>query len=194
MAQMKKAKSVTLKAVASSSENARHSSDAGVSTGTEAVKEFLASGADEAKKAQEKFLGIGRESAEHFSRSADATARSLNEAVSLSRENVEAAVECGNAAADIVRSMSTELLAYANSAFSENVETSKRVFGCRTINDWFDLQNDLFRTNVDLVINQTLKLSELSFKLAMDTAEPMNERLTVATNKLAQTFASAQAE
>src|SRR4051812_18102453 len=106
-------------------ESTRSSAENVVKIGANAVKDLLSSSADEAQKAQEKVFAMGREGAQNFAKSADVVTKALHEGIALSRDNLEACVECSNMAAELVKSVSEECFEYANRSFSENMEASK---------------------------------------------------------------------
>lgn len=181
-----KARSSALSAV----ETTRHSAENIVRVGTDAMKEFIAASAQETQRAQEKLFSFSRDSAQSWTSSADTAARSLNEAVNLAKDNIEACTECGDAASKVARIFNTESYAFANQLFSENVESSKEIFQCRTVNDFVEMQNKLFRTNVDAMFNQSLRFSELFFQFLTETAEPINERMADATERFSKSMAA----
>lgn len=171
-------------------ESTRSSAENVVKIGGKAVKEFMATSADEAQKAQEKVFEMGREGAENFAKSADAVTKALYEAISLSRDNIETAIECGNMTASLAKDVSSEVFEYANKAFSDNVELSKEAFACRTINDMFELQNRLVKNTIDNFFNQSVKLSGMVFEYTTEALEPINERVAQATEKFSKNLAA----
>jgi len=186
-ASINKAAQATLSAV----ESSRNSAENVVKISTEAMKEFFANGAEETQKAHEKVFAMGRESAEQLAKGADASAKMINEVISIGRENIDACVECGNIAAGITKTISTELFNITNDLFTENLEVSKEIFSCRTFNDLFELQARISKDNIDSMFNATMKISELCFQFATETAEPINERVAEATERFSRTLAAA---
>jgi phasin family protein len=154
------------------------------------VKEFIATSADEAQKAQEKAFAIGREHAENFAKSADAVTKALYETIAMGRDNIETAIECGNMTAALAKDVSSEVFEYANKAFSDNVELSKDFFACRTINDMFELQNRLVKSSIDNFFNQSVKLSGMVFEYTTEALEPINERVAQATEQFSKSLAA----
>lgn len=167
-----------------------HSAESAVKFGTEAVREFVASGSEEAKKAQEKMFAMTREGAEHVSRTAEAASKTLNDTINAGRDNVEAALECASTLANMAQAFSAECCSYANAAFSTNVELSKDVFACRTMNDWFDLQSRMTKANLDQFFNQSARFSEMAFQYASEVTEPLNERVAEATERFTKAMAA----
>lgn len=172
-------------------ESGRESVESVVKISGNAVKDLLSNSASEAQKAQEKVFEMGRESAEQISKSADAMTKSLYEAISMSRDNVEAIVECGNLTASLAKDISSELVEYANKAFSDNVEISKNIFACRTINDMVDLQTKIMKSSFDSLFNQSSKLTGMLFEYSTEALEPINERVSQATEQFSKTLSNA---
>lgn len=169
-------------------ESTRNSAESVVKISSSAVKDLLANGASEAQKVQEKAFEMGREGAEQISKSADAMTKSLYEAISISRDNVETLVECGSLTASLAKDVSSEMIEYANKTFSDNVEISKSVFACRTINDMVDLQNKIVKSSLDSFFNQSSKLTGMFFEYSTEALEPINERVSQATEQLSKTL------
>lgn len=181
-----KGKEAALKAV----ETTRDATDKVVSLGAEAVKELWETGTKEARNTQEKVLAYSRESSRNIAKTTDTAARNFSEALEISREQAEALVESGNVAADYARKIAEEFYAYANKSFAASVEHSKDLFSCRTLNDVVELQNRAFIANVDALFNQSVKLSELAFKLTTEVAEPVQVRASKASDRINRALAA----
>lgn len=180
----------TAKSALSSVESTRNSAENVVKIGANAVRELFASSAGEAQKAQEKAFAIGREGAASFAKSADAVTKLMYEAVSLSRDNVEAAIECSNITANFAKDLSEQLAEYANGAFTSQMELSKEAFSCRTINDVLELQNKFIRSALDGFFGESLKMSEKLFEYTSEALEPVNERIAQAGDQISKALAS----
>ncbi len=169
-------------------ESTRESAENVVKISSNAVKDLLANSASEAQKAQEKAFEMGRESAEQLSKSADAITKSLYEAISMSRDSVDAAIECGNLTASLAKDLSSELVECANKAFSDNIELSKNIFACRTINDMVDLQTKVVKNSLDNFFNQSGKITSMLFEYSSEAIEPINERIAQATEQFSKSI------
>jgi phasin family protein len=148
-----------------------------------AVKDFMAAGAGEAQKAQEKAYAMGRESAEKMAQSAEVVNKLMSEALAMSRENIEACIECSNMTASLARDMGNEALDASNKAFSDSVEMSKEAFACRTFNDFFELQNRAAQNAIESFFEQASKLSSMFFDYSGEALEPINERMAQASKQ-----------
>lgn len=133
----------------------------------------------------QQFSGQG---AEQLAKASSAASKSMNDAIELSKENAEAVIESSNIAAGASKTVGAELFNYANKAFSQNVEISKELFACRTLNDMFDLQSRVMKNNLDGFFSESVKLSELMFEAANNAAEPIQERIQDAAERVNKTL------
>lgn len=182
-----KATKATLTAV----ESSRSSAENMVKMSTDSAHEWIASGAEELQKAQEKLFAVGRETAANISRSAENASEAINEAIEQCKDNIEAALEVSNLAITMSKTISSETISFANELFAENVENSKELFTCRTAADLFEIQTRAVKSTLDSLFNQSLKLSEMFFEFASETAEPINERVAVAAERITKSFSNA---
>ena len=140
--------------------------------------------------AQEKLKTIAREAAEQISKTAGNTNRALNEAAILGRENTQAAIEVSNIAVTVSKELAAELISYTNKLFSQNVELSKQILTCRTLNDMFDLATRITKTNLEGFFTESVKISEMAFQCATDVSEPLNERVSETTERLTKAISA----
>jgi phasin family protein len=169
-------------------ESTRTSAENVVKIGSRAAKDFLQNSAGEAQKAQDKILSMSRDGAAQFAKSADAVTKALYETIGTSRDNLEAVVECSNVAAALAKDVSAELMEYANKGFTETVEVSKELFSCRTINDLMELQSRVMKSAMDSAFAQSSRLSNLLFEYSAEALEPINERVSQATEQFSKTL------
>ena len=158
-----------------------------VSQGTKAVEQAIANSAEEAKKVQEKVLEFSREGAERLAESVDAAAKNFSDVVEIGKENFEAVVESANIASKIAKEIGQEISEFSNNIVSENLKAFEDFLACKTVNDFFNLQSNLIKNNVDAYFNQALKISEMSMEFSK-AAEPVSERVAVTTEKLSKTI------
>ena len=144
----------------------------------------------DASSAQDKLSSFTREAAEQLAKTTSTTNRAAAEAMELSRENVEAMVEATNISVSVSKELGAELVTYMNKMFSQNVELSKQILSCRTLNDMFDLSSKLMKTNLDGFFSESVRMSEMLFQCATDVSEPLNERMTETTERLTKAMAA----
>lgn len=158
--------------------------------GSEAVRNFLSAGTEEAQKTHEKVLSIGRESVDKWSETADKTARSMSEVIAIGKDHVDALMESSKIATDLGRDLQGNFISEVNALFAENVELSKELLACRTLNDLVEIQNRAVQTNLSRFFNHSARLTEAWFKLATDATDPLNAQVTQVANRLNKTINS----
>jgi hypothetical protein len=154
------------------------------------MKNIMSKGARESRDTQGKLLEMSRESMAQFAKGSEKATESINEAIAQGRSTMEACIECTNLTSDMAKSFTNEMFRYTNEAFSENIEISKDIFTCRTINDVLELQNKMMRNNVDNFFNESLRLTEMFFDYASEASEPLNERIAEATERFSKSVAA----
>lgn len=159
--------------------------------GADAMLDLFSTSKGDAADAKKHLVHMGQEGAAQLAKSADAASRSLNEMFSVGKENMDTCVTCGNIAVGATKSLGAEWFSYANQSFSQNVELSKELFGCRTLNDMFDLQSKMMKVNLDSFFSESVKMSELAFQCATEVSEPLNERISETADRLSKTLAEA---
>lgn len=139
---------------------------------------------------QEKLAAFARESSEQLSRIGQGSNRAAAEAVELSQENIETLTEVTNIAVTIAKELMAEAIGYMNRQFAQNVELSKQVLSCRTLNDMFDLATRITKSNLDAFFSESVKISEKLFQCANDVSEPLNERMSETTERMSRAMSA----
>jgi hypothetical protein len=158
--------------------------------GGEGLKKILSDSSSKTQQAQEQIVKISREGAEKISKATDAATRGINEAVQGSYNIVEAAIESSSVVADSVQAFASEVLRFANESFSDNMDITKEIFNCKTVNDVLDMQDKLMNNNIDSFFNESNRMHDMLFRFVADVSEPFNQQLIAASQKLAKVSAS----
>jgi hypothetical protein len=160
------------------------------SIGADTLKDLFSNTAEEAQKAHAKVFAVGREGTEAVSRTLDAMTRTLNDLVSLSRENVDVVLEVGNIVSDISRTANAELVKSANGNFSDNLDIFNEIFSCRNINDALELNNKWVSVNIDNFFAQSARFADIFFQFANEASEPMNDHFLESAERLSKSLAA----
>lgn len=153
------------------------------------AKEAYSTAKNEVKRVQDKAVAITNKSADYVTRSADISAKFMNEAGIAAQENLEACMEASQISADHANRIGESIMSYANESISRNVDLSKELFACRTASDVFELQSRFMQNNMDRFFNQTAKLSEMMFTASSKSAEPISERMAEAAQRMQKVLA-----
>lgn len=174
----------------SAAETTRKSAQNVVNISANAMRDMLSGSSTGMRDTQERMMEMSREGMENFSKSADACTRMMTEAMSIARGNVDACVESCNITANVAKDMGNEMAEAYNRAFSDCVEITKEAFNCRTINDMVELQNKAFRSFMDNYFAQSSRICNMVFECCTDAMEPINERVTEASEQMSKAMAA----
>lgn len=122
-----------------------------------------------------------------FSNITEKANESLNKAITGGSETIQVAIECGNKATAISKSINAEISKLANNAIAQNTQAFKQLLSCKTATDFVNLSNSLIRTQADGAYSTGLKLVELTSQFTK-VAEPLNVHIASATKALTKNF------
>lgn len=125
---------------------------------------------------------------------ADLTARSqgaveksqkmFGEIAEFNKGNVEAFVESSRIAARGFETMGQDAVAYAKSSFEGMTQALKTLSTVKSPTEFMKLQADYARSAFDAMVAQTSKSTEATLKLAGEVAQPISNRVAVASDKM----------
>ncbi|MEG3087873.1 phasin family protein [Sphingomonas sp. PB4P5] len=117
----------------------------------------------------------------------DANAKStqaLAEINEFGKGNIEAMVESGKIAAKGVEAFGQDSADYGRRQFESATAALKSLSSVKSPTDFFKLQSDYFRASFDSLVAQTSKNTETVLKLAGEVAQPIQNRVAVAVEKV----------
>ncbi len=126
-----------------------------------------------------------------FGRVGDNASRSMKELAALGSEHMQTMSECASTTAGVAKDMSQELLQAANNLFTDHMELTKAALSCRNMDDMMELQGKASRLAMETMFNESLRLSELAFKYAVDIAEPVQQSLASAGERMTKIVSKA---
>tara|TARA_R110002167_G_scaffold16681_1_gene64788 strand:+ start:619 stop:1125 length:507 start_codon:yes stop_codon:yes gene_type:complete len=100
------------------------------------------------------------------------------------KDNVEAVVAASTAYTKGMEAIAGEWMAFTKSAMEQNMTNAKAVMGAKTMQEMMDLQAGFAKSSFDGFVAQSTKVSEMAAKVAQDTLEPINARVTTAMGKM----------
>lgn len=108
----------------------------------------------------------------------EAFQHSVERAVELNKENVEAFVESMTAATKGLEVLNGESLAFAKHVFEDGVKAGKAMMAVKSPQEFFTLQGEYTRSVVDQFVNQATKVNDLSMTALKNAYAPINDRVT----------------
>lgn len=110
--------------------------------------------------------------------SLEAFKTSIERAVEMNKENVEALVECMTAATKGIEILSGESLSFVKQVISDSVKASKEMFSVKSPQEFMTKQSDFSRSVFDQFVNQATKVNDLGMTAMKNAYAPINERVT----------------
>jgi len=108
----------------------------------------------------------------------------FGEIAEFNKGNVEAFVESSRIAARGFEMMGQDAVAYAKSSFEGMTQALKTLSTVKSPTEFMKLQADYARSAFDAMVAQTSKSTETTLKLAGEVAQPISNRVAVASEKM----------
>jgi phasin family protein len=139
---------------------------------------------NEAKQAADRFQAVFGDVNERAKTAIERNSRVAEELTELTKGNVEAIVASTKVAAKGVETLGQELAEFSRKSFEDASAAMKGITDIKSPTDFFRLQSDFARSQFDLMVAETSKLSETMIKLAGQAAEPITGRYSVAAERV----------
>ncbi len=114
----------------------------------------------------------------------------IEELADVQRANLEAAFAAGTKAMKNVETLSAEMLAFNKKAMEEGVANAKKLFECKTVQEVVELQTDLACAQLEAMLEQGTKMTDLALRMAGEVAEPAQARFGETVEKLGKPLAA----
>ena len=137
-----------------------------MNTATEKTQAFFSGFTDRTKGAVEK------------------STQAFEEMNAFGKGNVEAIVESSKIAAKALETVGQDVAEYAKASFESSTAAFKTLASATSPTEFFKLQSDFARTAFDTMIAQSSRSTEKMLKLAGEIAQPISNRVAIATDKI----------
>ncbi|MEQ9557800.1 MAG: phasin family protein [Rhodospirillales bacterium] len=156
----------------------------------ETVETVVTAGAEVAAKGVEKAVTIGQEQVTAAVKAGGQVFKTYEDAVTYGKENVDAFVQANNIMTKGMQDLNKVLFAMAQKNVEETVDLTKKMFGCKSVDDVVKLQSSLLKTNYSKAFDESRKISDMAVKLAEEAAAPIASRMTVTVEKVTKPIAA----
>jgi phasin family protein len=106
------------------------------------------------------------------------------EAVAFNKANVEALVEAGKVAYSGAQTATKDAVELTRKNWDANVAHGKALTAVKTPTDFFKMQGDFARAQMDAAVAQTSKSTEFTLKLFGEIMQPIQNRYAVAADQI----------
>ena len=92
-------------------------------------------------------------------------------------DNLNSTLQAFNALAKSSEEISKAYFSFAQNTIENNIAAAKSLFSARNAQEVFDLQSKTAKSNIDSLINESTKLSQLSIDAANKAMQPIQNRI-----------------
>lgn len=110
--------------------------------------------------------------------------KSVEEMVEFSKGNLEAVVASGRVAAKGAQEIAKYSAEYGRKSIEEATSTAKRFAAVKSPTEFFALQSEVAKSNLDAMVGEASKFSESYLKLLGEIVQPIQNRVAVAVEKV----------
>lgn len=155
--------------------------------GKETAEKAMKAGTEVMTKAYDQALSAAKDTVQ---KTFPQAAARFEELAGLQRANLEAVFAAGTTAVKNTETLSEEVLAYNKKAMEEGVASAKKLMECKTMQDVVELQTDLACAQLESMLAQGTKFTDLALKMAGEFVGPMQARLGETVEKLVKPLAA----
>jgi phasin family protein len=116
--------------------------------------------------------------------------KAYDELSRLSQGNLEAVVAANQVLAKGAEEISKEIFGIAQTSFENAASAAKALLGAKTLTDVIELQNSVAKSTLESFLANSAKLSELTFKVTSEAAQPFKARVDATIEQLGKPLAA----
>ena len=133
-------------------------------------------GAETARDLLGKASDVAGRTTSQFQRALGLTGDAQGDVMNQTRQNMDVIVQCGSVLADGAQSFWREWLGLAQEVATRNADAVNTLMRSRSLPDFYATQSTMLKDNVELLLNRSVKLSELSARTADDAVRKLTSR------------------
>lgn len=158
--------------------------EAAVAVGQQAVEAAVAAGKEtvDAVKAGTAAATKGYDEAvaatkANVEKASEAAFKGYDDIKGQGKDNLDAVVRANSVLAKGVETLGQEMIGFATASVAAQVAAAQALAGAKTFQVVIELQNTYARASFDQFVAESARLSELTLKVASETAEPLQARV-----------------
>ena len=163
----------TAKSTTAATANAVKQIEEVVAVHKETIESVGKVGVDVASQSVDKAVSLTREQVEAAVAAGSAAFKGYEDILEFSRDNVEALVKSSTVVARGVQDLSKSFVSLAQTSIDESVAVGKALFGAKTLKEVIDLTTSSAKSNFDKLVAESTRFSQVSAKLAEEAVAPL---------------------
>lgn len=128
---------------------------------------------------------------EQLGRASAGLFRGYGEIASFNQNNVEALMQAGSIFVRGAEDLGKLWIDMTQRSLEDSAALAKAMAGARSLQDVASVQNDLARSILDGFLNESLRMSEVSARVASEAAAPIQARVNAALERMVKRPAAA---
>ncbi|MBB3265306.1 phasin family protein [Azospirillum sp. OGB3] len=145
-------------------------------TAAEATQRGADTASDMMGKATQVAGQVAGQTTDQLNRMMGLSAEAQGEVAQQARENMDVMTQCGSVLMDGMQSIMREWMGFAQEAMARNAEGVNAMMRSRSVQDLYAAQSSMVKDEMELLLNRSVKISELSAKTANDAVRRLNAR------------------
>lgn len=160
--------------------------EAAVAAGKETVETVVKASAEATNRGYEQAIAMTKEQVEAAFEAGSEAFRGYEDFIALGKDNVDAVINSGTVLAKGLQDVNKMWLGLAQASVQDSVAATKAVIGCKSVPEALGVQMDLAKTNYTKLVVENRKMTDMSAKLAEAAIAPLAKRVTVTVEKFAK--------
>jgi len=117
---------------------------------------------------------VANQTTQQFGRVFNLQAKASEEVATRTQQNLDVLLQTSSLLAEGFQSVLREWMNYTQSALQRNIDGMNTIMRARTMQDLLAAQSDLLNAEVQLLLNSSVKVSEVTARVANDAAQKIN--------------------
>lgn len=113
--------------------------------------------------------------------------RTYEDSLRATKESVDEALKSGATFARGLQDIGKAVLGLTQASIEEGVSASKKIIAAKTMHEMVEAQTDLAKSNLDRMMAEGARLSEMTAQLYREALAPIAARVTASVDKLVKT-------
>ncbi|MBF0324050.1 phasin family protein [Magnetospirillum moscoviense] len=158
--------------------------ESAVKVGQEAAQKVVAAGQETIDTA----VKAGQEAAQKAQAVAEkaqaAALKSYEDAQVSTKDGIDAVIKSSEILTSGLQEITQAVVSLTQTSIEEGVSVSKQILAAKSIREWADLQSTLSKAQVDRLVAETTRLSDLSLKLIEDAFAPITAQVNAGIDRM----------
>jgi len=155
----------------------------------ETIESVVKAGADVASKGVDKAVSLTKDQVDAAAKAHTAAFKGYEDILSFSKDNIDALVKSSSILARGLQDLSKTIVSLTQTQIDESVAASKALAGAKTLKEVIDLSSSLAKSNFDKLVVESTKLQQLTTKLAEEATAPIAVRVEATVARVTKTAA-----